>query len=42
MELMEKTLTQFLEEAEHNIPIHLQVNLCLDITYMVTWLVTMY
>ena len=36
MELMEKILTQFLEEAEHNIPIHLQVNLCLDITYMVT------
>ena len=38
MELMEKTLTKFLEEAEHNIPIHLQVNLCLDITFALAYL----
>ena len=38
MELMEKTLTQFLEEAEHDILIHLQVNLCLDITFALAYL----
>ena len=38
MELMGRNLTQFLEEAEHNIPIHLQVNLCLDITFALAYL----
>ena len=38
MELMERNLTQFLEEAERNIPIHLQVNLCLDITFALAYL----
>ena len=38
MELMERNLTQFLEEAEHNIPIHLQVSLCLDITFALAYL----
>ena len=38
MELMERNLTQFLEEAEHDIPIHLQVNLCLDITFALAYL----
>ena len=32
-ELMEKNLTQFLGEAQCDIPIHLQVNLCLDIGF---------
>ena len=38
MELMEKSLTQFLEEAENDIPVHLQVNLCLDITFALVYL----
>ena len=38
MELMEKSLTQFLEEAENNIPVHLQVSLCLDITFALAYL----
>ena len=38
MELMERNLTQFLEEAERDIPIHLQVNLCLDITFALAYL----
>ena len=38
MELMEKSLTKFLEEAENDIPIHLQVNLCLDITFALVYL----
>ena len=38
MELMERNLTQFLEEAEHDISIHLQVNLCLDITFALAYL----
>ena len=38
MELMEKNLTQFLEEAEQDIPVHLQVNLCLDITFALAYL----
>ena len=38
MELMERNLTQFLEEAEHDIPIHLQVNLCLDIAFALAYL----
>ena len=38
MELMERNLTQFLEEAEHDISINLQVNLCLDITFALAYL----
>ena len=38
MELMEKTLTEFLEDTENNIPVHLQVNLCLDITFALAYL----
>ena len=38
MELMERNLTQFLEEAEKDIPIHLQVSLCLDITFALAYL----
>ena len=38
MELMEKTMTQFLEEAENDIPVHLQVSLCLDITFALAYL----
>ena len=38
MELMEQSLTQYLEEAENNIPVHLQVNLCLDITFALAYL----
>ena len=38
MELMERNLTQFLEEAEHDIPIHLQVRLCLDIAFALAYL----
>ena len=38
MELMEKSLTQFLEEAENNTPVHLQVHLCLDITFALAYL----
>ena len=38
MELMERNLTQFLEEAEHDILIHLQVSLCLDITFALAYL----
>ena len=38
MELMEKTLTKFLEEAENDIPVHLQVNLCLDVTFALAYL----
>ena len=38
MELMERNLMQFLEEAKHNVPIHLQVNLCLDITFALAYL----
>ena len=32
-ELMERNLTQFLGEAQCDIPIHLQINLCLDICF---------
>ena len=38
MELMEKTLSQFLGEAKNDISIHLQVNLCLDITFALAYL----
>ena len=38
MELMERNLTQFLEEADHDISIHLQVNLCLDISFALAYL----
>ena len=38
MEQMERNLTQFLEEAEHDIPIHLQVSLCLDVTFALAYL----
>ena len=38
IELMERNLTQFLEEAENDIPVHLQVNLCLDITFALAYL----
>ena len=38
MELMERNLTQFLKEAEHDIPIHLQVSLCLDVIFALAYL----
>ena len=37
-ELMERNLTQFLGEAKHDIPIHLQVNLSLDISFALAYL----
>ena len=38
VELMEKSLTQFLGEVENDIPVHLQVNLCLDIAFALAYL----
>ena len=38
MELMEKSLTQFLGEVENDVPVHLQVNLCLDIAFALAYL----